>query len=510
MLLQLSTVPKQRPQESSFVMYYSQKVGKWDRRHITIREDGQVVARKSSSDRDATNMCHLSDFDIYTPTPRQMSKKIKPPKKICFAIKSLEKTSMFESTTNFVHFLCTGDKFEGINFYTAVQSWRSWYLVNVKGEGKKQSKPVEPASKPIYSVQSPNHHPSSSIDSHYQTGSFKPIDVSGVNGRPISSQGPQNNQSPVRKASVRDKKNPPVSLSRNVQLSDDEPLVNLLDKQQPPLDGGARDSGTGTFASSGLLGRSYSQRQRAQQEREAAAQQPFTNGQSLAPPSEAPRRTTSTRQSGAAIGRTASVRDADAHPRTSIDLARSTSRRDKAPAPLVDLTPTYQPPPQHVKKGKGFKPDEIGPGGLIENATSPENAIEVPPAVDWRGRNEVRTRTPPSTGTANGSAGGGGNGAVRSGSQTRNGSGRARSTSRSAAPGGSTRFHNSQAYAALHGATSSRSRDRENERSVSGGGARRTVTPTGGSGNGPLVDLSEESQFVKGSLLERVQRGEVA
>ena len=66
--LHTSTVPRAKPAESSFVLYHSQKVGKWNKRHITINIDGQVVARKSPSDKEGDNLCHLSLIHISEPT----------------------------------------------------------------------------------------------------------------------------------------------------------------------------------------------------------------------------------------------------------------------------------------------------------------------------------------------------------------------------------------------------------------------------------------------------------
>jgi hypothetical protein len=81
----------------------------------------------------SSKICHLSDFDVYTPTSSQM-KKLKPPKKICFALKSQERSSMFLDAANFVHFFCTKDKDVAERLYNAVHSWRSWYLYNMLGE----------------------------------------------------------------------------------------------------------------------------------------------------------------------------------------------------------------------------------------------------------------------------------------------------------------------------------------------------------------------------------------
>jgi hypothetical protein len=67
-------------------------------------------------------------------------------------------------------------------------------------------------------------------------------------------------------------------------------------------------------------------------------------------------------------------------------LQRSASKRVPGmPEPLVDLRPTYRPPPQHANKGKGFNPGAAA-GPLVESATSIEEAIKVPSSTDWRAR----------------------------------------------------------------------------------------------------------------------------
>jgi len=133
--LDVRHVLKGQPGETTVHLYHSQKPGSWDKRWITLRSDGQVVVAKRQG-AETTNICHLSDFDIYIPTPRYASKKIKPPKKVCFAVKSQQKSTMFMTTENFVHFFCTSDRSLGTAWYTAVQEWRSWYLVHVMGEGE--------------------------------------------------------------------------------------------------------------------------------------------------------------------------------------------------------------------------------------------------------------------------------------------------------------------------------------------------------------------------------------
>ncbi|KIX04134.1 uncharacterized protein Z518_07687 [Rhinocladiella mackenziei CBS 650.93] len=138
--LQEGDVPTQQPSGTTVQIYHSRKPRKWDKRLLKLRADGQITTSKNESGTDSTNICHLSDFDLYTPTQKQM-KKLKPPQKLCFSLKSQEKSSMFLDGANFVHFFCTKDKAVADKWYQAVHSWRSWYLVNMLGEGQpKQNK----------------------------------------------------------------------------------------------------------------------------------------------------------------------------------------------------------------------------------------------------------------------------------------------------------------------------------------------------------------------------------
>lgn len=136
--LDVKNVSRKQPAETSVYLYHSQKPGHWEKRLVTLRSDGQMVLKKNG--KDTVNICHLTDFDIYVPTSRQKSRKIKPPKKVCFAVKSQQKSSMFISTANFVHFFSTNDKATAASWYKAVQGWRSWYLVTKMGEGREAVK----------------------------------------------------------------------------------------------------------------------------------------------------------------------------------------------------------------------------------------------------------------------------------------------------------------------------------------------------------------------------------
>ncbi|THX13484.1 hypothetical protein D6D18_00145 [Aureobasidium pullulans] len=337
MNLSAANAPRQKPRESAFLLMHSSKPGSWDKGLITIHQDGQVTMARPDKETDTTNICHLTDFDIYNPTASQLNKKIKPPKKICYAIKSQTKSSMFILKESiYVHFFCTSERTLATSFYDAVQSWRSWYLVNVLEEGKTTKTPElgRSASKATKQSKQSSHtqQPSTgSMDAHYQLGTFKPaMDLENFE-RPSSSRG--------------------------------------------------QDTTAG--ASLGLNS----------SEKEAAAKNPWVTGPSLLSGDQAEglnrqtsvKRTGSTRRTnGTELRHRPSTRErlmaADD------GLKRSGSTRAKEPSkPLVDLTPTYQPPPQHFKKGKGFHPDQVGPGGLIDNATTPDQPYYIPPAQDWRG-----------------------------------------------------------------------------------------------------------------------------
>ncbi|CAK7267313.1 hypothetical protein SEPCBS119000_002481 [Sporothrix epigloea] len=131
-------------------IYHSQKPGRWNKRFVTlVPETGQLIISKkadksragslsveakrnakNSADGDVQSLCHLSDYDIYTPTKTQLRKHLRPPKSHCFAIKSQQRTTVFLNTDNYVHFISTDDPDVAQLFYSRVFAWRSWYLVN--------------------------------------------------------------------------------------------------------------------------------------------------------------------------------------------------------------------------------------------------------------------------------------------------------------------------------------------------------------------------------------------
>nr|OQO26604.1 hypothetical protein B0A51_08285 [Rachicladosporium sp. CCFEE 5018] len=506
--LSLTEVPKHRPTESTFLMHYSQKVGSWDKRFITLKPDGQITCQKDAEkSRDQVNVCHMSDFDIYSPTIEKIRKKIKPPKKNCFAIKSQEKTAMFESTQNFVHFFCTNDRRTADEFYNAIQGWRSWYLVNVMGEGVK-AKPTEEqihanaVANGYHSAQDTSHNTAhrkmDSMESHYQLGSFRPlVDVDQFNERPATSDGRpvrmgSRSGAPQRHSSTRAKgQHPPLALNRAL-LADDEPLGNLarrasVDSKRRSMDVGRPDQ----LDLGDRLGRNYSQRQRngnASDRQDWTTSHNILNDKGGAPGRSArlstdgmPNRRASVRQADD-LQRRASRRGDNPH-RQSVDLERTGSRSGAgAYKPLVDLTPAYKEPPQHANKGRGHRPDAVGPGNLIEAATSPDDPIGAPPSTDWRGRN-ANNSSPSHTYRPQ--------------------------TSQNTAPQPMKSVHRpAQSTSPEYGAPVTGPAFTGDGLLAGspqgwGGGSRGRGVMDGSRAKGPLVDLSGEGKFAQGSLLNR-------
>lgn len=444
--------PREQPEDSSAYVYYSQKPGNWNKRWVTLRSDGQIyVAKKQDSkERDLTKICHLSDFDIYTPTRNQL-KKIKPPKKHCMAIKSQQRSSMFLSTANFVHFFATDDKETAGQWYKVVQAWRSWYLINKVGVSPGPSAGAGPTSKPAPSVRqvsrsragsSVRRRPSIDAD---DVPLHKLISASSGDG----DARPSNKTSDVVHAQLltkRVKKPPPVSFPSH--LASDGPRTST--------DNPTENAGP-TFAPTGLLGRTYSQRQQQQREREIEAKQkvPFTSGPSLLHGGVA------AQEAGAVDGgsrphRGTSVRGAQ---EPSSGLKRNPSQRQPT-KPLLDFSkPAYREPPQHARKGRGIVPTQLPPGGLVNVATSPEQAINIPPATTWR----------------------------RPGT---NGDSQANADPFVDGPGGE------EAFTGLLAKTGPSQGGR--------GGGRGVMTGHRGA-KGPMLDISEPSHYAPGSLLAQVQ-----
>ncbi|KAL6807190.1 hypothetical protein GGI42DRAFT_271281 [Trichoderma sp. SZMC 28013] len=165
--LELSSVPQTDEPAPGFTiqLYHSPRPGKWSKRFITLLSTGQVFASKRAdaqpADKDSTSLCHLTDFDIYKPKESEVKRHLKPPKKICYAIKSQQKTVVFPNGENFVHFFCTDDAAVAQRFFDQVHAWRSWYIVNKITHSRPIERPppldlsVESIKMPIIPEKSP-------------------------------------------------------------------------------------------------------------------------------------------------------------------------------------------------------------------------------------------------------------------------------------------------------------------------------------------------------------------
>lgn len=366
--LEAQSAPIEQPADTTFHVYHSQRSRKWDKRYVTLRSDGQVIASKKYQGQDQTNICHLSDFDVYSPSLSSLSNDVKPPKKICYAVKSQQKASMFLSTENYVQFFSTSDKEVAEGWYKAIQAWRSWYLVSVLGT--RQNK--DEASLPEISRQQSDE---SSGSRTYQSKPLRPL----LEFEPLDKQcDDEQPSSPDRVKSS--KANHSISRRRSTKSSQENPLTintNVGENSQ-----GIEPS---PFSPTGLLGHNYILRQRAMQEREeidrkayeevfspqglvsggvGRVQYPVTQSQ----PSSRSNTMTSTQGP-----------DAGGLIRRSQSMSKGNHK------PLVDLTPVYQEPPQHIRKGRGVAVEPGTP--LVDAATTPDlprGAIVVPSATTWK------------------------------------------------------------------------------------------------------------------------------
>jgi hypothetical protein len=318
--------PPKQPGGTSLYMYHSQRPGKWEKRWVSLKEDGQISISKRQDGSASSSLCHLSDFDIYKPNQRQM-KKLKPPKKVCFAIKSQQKSAMFLNGANFVHFFATSDGPMTETWYSAVRTWRSWYLVNVLGEGqeRKVSKRLTQENSPASRAMTEG---TSGQFSHMREQQSKPDFLNANSPTKTSPRPPSSRAAPNRDlhdTSSRGRSAPPSSFPRHQIQQPDPSIPSPSSRRAPSLSRG--------------VGRTTSIHSNAER-----------------PPSS--RRSTSPSRSGST---------------------------HQMPTPLVDLTPQFQEQPQHLKKGRGVAPIPGKP--LIELATDVEvlpGAIIIPAARAWQ------------------------------------------------------------------------------------------------------------------------------
>ncbi|KAE9364464.1 hypothetical protein N431DRAFT_421467 [Stipitochalara longipes BDJ] len=374
--LEASSVPKEVPPPVTVYMYHSQKPGKWNKRYITLLSSGQIFMSKKmgakASEKDSVSLCHLTDFDIYSLTPQQIRKNLKPPKKHSHAIKSQQRTAIFLNTENFVHFFSTDDAVLSQKWYAAVQQWRSWYLVNKKGEGKADKK-AKKVAKLTAEVRpgtrgGPTHSVKVSVDENpYTIGSFAPL----MNIERFGSGGDDNSDEESRSRQI------PFHLRNSGSLQTRE------SKRHPPPVSYRLPPEAEEFSSTSLLGRTPSQRQH-QKEGDAASNNlsggVFNAGGLL----------------DGGLGRTSSVKSSRTkRPATSAGPGGGIRREptQKMPKPLLDFTPQFKEPPQWDKTGKGH--GVAAPEGipLVEAATTPDHPLaDIPRATVFR-RDQARPAT---------------------------------------------------------------------------------------------------------------------
>ena len=127
--------PDRQTAEISFRLYHAYPGHKFERRYITLKPEGQVTMskkeKKPSSASDTVNICHMTDFDIFCMASREQ-KKVNPPKKYNFVVKTLQKLCMFENNNNnYAHYFSVKDPNVAREFYDAIHGWRSYYIINV-------------------------------------------------------------------------------------------------------------------------------------------------------------------------------------------------------------------------------------------------------------------------------------------------------------------------------------------------------------------------------------------
>ncbi|KAI3616065.1 zinc metalloprotease [Moniliophthora roreri] len=95
-VLSRSALPSSSPICSGYVEYEVRR-GKWSKRWLVLREHCLYISKRDNC-KDEQLLCALSNFDAYHTT-----RLLKAPKEYTFAIKSTEKMSLFEDTSDYMH-----------------------------------------------------------------------------------------------------------------------------------------------------------------------------------------------------------------------------------------------------------------------------------------------------------------------------------------------------------------------------------------------------------------------
>ena len=166
-----SFAPKESPKGKTWTLVISRKRGKWDKNEVTLHDDGTLTVRKGKQTK---NVGDLRVSDIYTINPLGHG-YVAPPKKFCFAVKSMMKVNMFEGDEGYITYFSTDNAQDSSDFYDTVHSWRSYYLRVVKGQG---SPTEETAHAQLLNSTDPSlrgaHIRNPSSDNAFLSKSFKP------------------------------------------------------------------------------------------------------------------------------------------------------------------------------------------------------------------------------------------------------------------------------------------------------------------------------------------------
>ncbi|KAF9452933.1 hypothetical protein P691DRAFT_755968 [Macrolepiota fuliginosa MF-IS2] len=102
-LLSRSAIPSSSPTHAGYVEWESKR-GKWSKRWLQLREHSLWISKRDNG-KDQSLLCSLSNFDAY-----RFSRPYKSPKPFAFAIKSTDKLSFFENTSDYKHIISCSEK----------------------------------------------------------------------------------------------------------------------------------------------------------------------------------------------------------------------------------------------------------------------------------------------------------------------------------------------------------------------------------------------------------------
>ncbi|KAH7165984.1 hypothetical protein EDB81DRAFT_918206 [Dactylonectria macrodidyma] len=428
--LDINSVPRtpNPPPGFTLQLYHSSRPGKWNKRWITLLETGQMFSAKKPeakvSDKDSHVLCHLSDFDIYTPRESEVKRHLKAPRRFCYAVKSQQKTFVFPNGENFVHFFCAEDAQLAQRFHELVQHWRSWYLVTKQVDFEKKPKPYErvvsdkpprishgslPVNKgnlpkSTSTVTNGSHRLKVSVDeSPYTIGDFQPLIDLNRFDKPIEDFGKDFEvvPPPPKPKPVSQK---PKVLTKHSSHGSPTPQTPQSDKQ---------------FSPGGLLGNGYEKKrmQAEQAERAERAERasngsqvqhdgPFTDAPSLinglvtspvSPPREKKpevRPWLPSASEHSARSRSKSIHSAQRTPMVDNNIitvnpiiAGNAASMKQKPQPLVNLTNSFPEPPRWRESQGGAPKGPTSNGPLINFATGG------PPSMNPIGPGLIRSST---------------------------------------------------------------------------------------------------------------------